>query len=93
MDKWDKISIVEFLELIGQEGIKIKNDLDGTSFGDWGQVKFFTIAEDAELRLVFECADDANRAWNAFTSTVSNPYAFARRDDMMPTVIMVTLEV
>jgi hypothetical protein len=87
---WDKTSIGEFLDLIGQDQYKFTSDTEGISSGDFGRVKFKVIAKGVEvLYLTFENENDTKSALNSLSHSVSNPYEITSRLDVMPTTIMV----
>jgi len=90
-ETWTEESIRELLDAVGQEIIKFNtmHTNRGTSNGDYGRVTFFTMADDQELRLVFETSEDAKQAFSAFSAALTD-YEFTNRFDVMPEVIMVT---
>lgn len=95
MNTWDKNSITELLDAMGQsDSIKFfeqttkEAGFSGFSYGDWGQVLFMTLTI-WELRLKFENSEDAARAFDALSAQLSNPYEFTSRFDVMPEVIIV----
>jgi len=88
-NKWDKLAIAEFLYIIGQESMVIHNDLTGKCDGTYGLVKFFTMSNDKELRLVFETEADALIAFDHLPQSVGNPYEFYSDFVVMNDVIMV----
>lgn len=85
---WDKVSIAEFLDLIGQDEMIIKNDLNGICNGDFGQVRILCLSVN-EIRLVFDTTKEAKQAFNILSNNVGEPYFISSRFDYMPTVVIV----
>jgi ribosomal protein S20 len=89
---WDKSSISELLDSVGQDKIKYYSSVKGISLGDWGTVKFSCDFGNHEvLYLEFEDEKLAKQALNSFSHALSNPYEFSSRFDKMPRIIMVRI--
>lgn len=87
---WDRISIAELLDTIGQDQHKFSNETKGTSEGDWGPVEFkLEEITPGTLYLKFDSQVEAKSAFNTLSASLSNPYEFSSRFDQMPDTIMV----
>lgn len=88
-NKWNTNSIVEFMDIIGQDDQKIKmiDPTTGISFGDFGRVKFSV--QNNTLYLEFQTPEMAHMAINKLSDAVGNPYEFSSRFDQMPNTVMV----
>jgi len=88
---WDKNSISEFMEIIGQDDrVDFSSDQQrGLSDGDFGRIMFDI--KNNTLYLKFETPEEAKIAQERLSNTLSNPYEFSSRFDIMPSVVMVQL--
>ena len=91
---WNQSSIADLLSEIGQnDSIHFTGAYSGVCYGDWGKVKFFPINDlqgnPVEIRLEFETTILAEIAWNKMSDTLTNPYEFYMRSDVLPNIVMV----
>lgn len=85
---WTESVISEFLDAMGQDSNKMLDLTTGISNGDWGKVKY-SVVNGAVLYLQFQTPEMAHMAFNSLSNSLSNPYEFSSRFDMMPTTVMV----
>lgn len=97
---WDKDSIIEFLEIIGQDNFKFKTKDSGISSGDFGKVDFSLVKKIPyiggnipALLLTFDDDDKTVEMYQIKISRqVSNPYEINYFPQEEPQNIYIAIE-
>lgn len=98
IEEWDKNSIEEFLDVsgLGEDNLKWSTTAGGFAGGDYGKIKFQTIADayrknaKTQLLISFENSQEMNAFWNRASHQLINPYDFHRHQGLRDNQLMIT---